>query len=160
MKKILISLLAIVLVAGCTMPEMPDLTGGQTIGTSGKGLEITTFTADPTPVYSNARVRVTMEVENQGGTTVNSSKDLVYLTGSNVNLGSGDDKYWRSSNDSEYKTFTRQMKAADVVKGTSADTARFTWSLIAPVIPAGQTRTDSAWRCRRRVTETCPILSP
>jgi len=142
MKKILISLLAIVLVAGCTIPGF-DLGGTTTIGTSGKGLEITTFTADPTPVYSNARVRITMEVENQGGTTVNRTKALSYLTGSNVNLGSSDDSYWRSSTDDEYKPFTRDMRAADVVKGTSADTTRFTWSLTAPVIPAGQTRTDT-----------------
>jgi len=144
-KKILISLLAIVLVAGCTIPGF-DLGGTTTIGTSGKGLEITTFTAEPTPVYSNARVRVTMEIENDGGTTVNKGKALSYLTGSNVGLGSGDDRYWRSSDysvDKEYKTFTRDMRAADVVKGTSADTSRFTWSLIAPVIPAGQTRTDT-----------------
>jgi hypothetical protein len=143
MKKILISLLAIVLVAGCTIPDLSNLGGTTTIGTSGKGLEITTFTAEPTPVYSNARVRITMEIENQGGTTVNRTKALSYLTGSNVNLGSGDDKYWRSSTDTEYKPFTRDMRAADVVRGTSADTARFTWSLTAPVIPAGQTRTDT-----------------
>jgi hypothetical protein len=141
-KKILISLLAIVLVAGCTIPGL-NLGGTTTIGTSGKGLEITTFTAEPTPVYSNARVRVTMEVENQGGTTVSKSKALVYLTGSNVDLGSGDDRYWRSSDDEEYKTFDRDMRAADVVKGTSADTKRFTWSLTAPALPAGQTRTDT-----------------
>lgn len=143
MKKILISLLAIVLVAGCTIPGLPNLGGTTTIGTSGKGLEITTFTAEPTPVYSNARVRITMEIENQGGTTVKKSEALSYLTGSNVNLGSSDDKYWRSSNDTAYKSFNRDMRAADVVKGTSADTARFTWSLTAPVIPAGQTRTDT-----------------
>ena len=142
MKKILISLLAIVLVAGCTIPDLSNL-GTTTIGTSGKGLEITTFTAEPTPVYSSARVRITMEIENQGGTTVNRTKALSYLTGSNVNLASGDDRYWTSTTDTEYKTFTRDMRAADVVKGTSADTTRFTWSLTAPVIPAGQTRTDT-----------------
>jgi hypothetical protein len=141
-KKILISLIAIVLVAGCTIPGF-DLGGTTTIGTSGKGLEITIFTAEPTPVYSNARVRITMEIENQGGTTVNRTKALSYLTGSNVNLGSIDDSYWRSSTDSQYKPFTRDMRAPDVVKGTSADTTRFTWSLTAPVIPAGQTRTDT-----------------
>jgi hypothetical protein len=143
---ILISLLAIVLVAGCTIPDLSNLGGTTNIGTSGKGLEITTFTAEPTPVYSNARVRVTMEVENDGGTTVNASKALVYLTGSNVNLSSTDDRYWRSSDysvDPEYKPFTRNMRAVDVVKGTSADTARFTWSLTTPVLPAGQTRTDT-----------------
>ncbi len=145
MKKILISLLAIVLVAGCTIPGF-DLGGTTTIGMSGKGLEITTFTAEPTPVYSNARVRITMEVENQGGTTVNKSKALSYLTGSNVDLGSSDDRYWRSSDysvDKEYKTFTRDMRAADVVKGTSADTTRFTWSLTSPSLTAGTIRTDT-----------------
>jgi hypothetical protein len=142
--KFLISLLAIVLVAGCTIPDLSNLGGTQIIGTSGKGLEITTFTADPSPVYSGATVRVTMEVENDGGTTVNQTKALAYLTGSDVNLGSTNTMYWTSS-DTEYKPFTRDMRAADVVKGTSADTTRFTWSLKAPVITAGQTRTDTLY---------------
>src|SRR4030067_273989 len=129
--KILASMLAIILVAGCTIPSF-DFGGGTPLGTSGNGLEITSFTAEPTPVYSNARVRITMEIENQGGTTVNRTKALSYLTGSNVDLGSGDDRYWRSSDDTEYKTFTRDMRAVDVVRGTSADTTRFTWSLTAP----------------------------
>jgi len=142
-KKILISLLAIVLVAGCTIPGF-DLGGTTTIGTSGKGLEITTFTAEPTPVYSGATVRVTMEVENDGGTTVNKTKALAYLTGSDVDLSGDPNMYW-TSDDTEYKPFTRDMRAADVVKGTSADTTRFTWSLKAPVLPAGQTRTDTLY---------------
>ena len=143
MKKILISLLAIVLVAGCTIPGLPNLGGTTTIGTAGKGLEITDFTAEPATVYSGATVRVTMDVENDGGTTVSSTKALAYLTGSDVNLGSADTRYWTSSADTEYKAFLRDMRAADVVKGTSADTTRFTWSLKAPTLPAGQTRTDT-----------------
>lgn len=146
MKKILISLLAIVLVAGCTVPDLSNLLGGtQNLGISGRGLEITTFTAEPSPVYNGTTVRITMEIENQGGTTVASDKGLVYLTGSNVELDSDDDMYWRgkSGSTNPYKSLNRTMKAADVVKGTPADTARFVWTVTSPTVPAGQTRTDT-----------------
>jgi len=145
MKKILISLLAIVLVAGCTIPGF-DLGGTTTIGTSGKGLEITTFTAEPTPVYSGSNIRVTMQIENDGGSTVSQNHGLVYLTGSNMKspLTTADSLYWYSTDSkNETQRLTRDMRPVDVVKGTSPDTATFTWSLKAPTVPAGQTRTDT-----------------
>lgn len=143
--KILISILAIVLVAGCTIPGIELPTGTSFMG--GSGLEITEFTAEPNPVYSGSRVRVTMSIQNSGGSTVNTSKGLVYLTGSNVQLGctgTSCNLYW-IANDGKDETqpLTREMKPADVVKGTSADLATFTWSVTAPSVTAGQTRTDT-----------------
>jgi hypothetical protein len=144
--KILASLLAIVLIAGCSgIPGMENLgLGTGTIG-GGNGLEMTSFSAEPTPVYSGSKVRIMVDVANQGGTTVPKNKALVYLTGSDVDLGSSGTSYWRGDTNSTnaYKSFTKDMRAADVVKGTSADTARFSWTLIAPNITAGQTRTDT-----------------
>ena len=142
--EILISILAIVLIAGCTIPGIPEIPTGPSVS-GGRGLEITSFTAEPSPVYSGSKVRVTMEVENQGGTTVPKEKAVVYLTGSNVDIGSSSDLYWRGSDPSETasKNFTRDMRPADAVKGTPADTARFTWTLMAPNVTAGQTRTDT-----------------
>ena len=142
--EILISILATVLIAGCTIPDIgiPGIGTTTTIG-GGRGLEITSFVAEPTPVYSGSKVRVTMEVENQGGTTIPKDKALVQLMGSNMDLGSDDDRYWRSETDNEFKNFSREMRTADVVKGTQADTTRHTWTLTAPNITAGQTRTDT-----------------
>lgn len=142
---LIVSTLAIVLlVAGCS--GIPDL-GGIGTGTSltgGNGLEITEFTAEPTPIYTGSKVRITMVVENQGGTTVKNTSSLVYLTGSNVDF-SGGASYWHPSETGvkSYQAFGKDMKPADVVKGTSADVKTFTWTLVAPTVPAGQTRTDT-----------------
>jgi hypothetical protein len=91
--KILISLLAIAAIAGCTIPGIPGITP-PTLG-GGKGLEITSFTAEPDTVYSGSSVRVIIETENQGGATANNASSFAYLTGSNMNLGSDNDMYWR-----------------------------------------------------------------
>jgi hypothetical protein len=140
--KILISILATVLIAGCTIPGLEGVVP-TSVGGAG-GLEITEFTAEPSPIYSGSKLRITMVVENQGGTTVSNTSSLVYLTGSNVDF-SGDETYWRpsTSGDKPYQYFNKNMKPADVVKGTPADSKTFTWTLTAPNISAGQTRTDT-----------------
>jgi len=149
--KILASLLAIALISGCagiSIPGVPGLTPGTPI-VGGKGLEITTFTAEPSALYSNATVRIIMEVENQGGTTVpNTTSTFAYLTGSNIKLSGGesDTMYWRGVADvdkSDCKYFPRNMTPADVVKGTTGSKANFRWNLIAPTLSAGQVRSDS-----------------
>jgi len=129
--KILISILAIALVSGCVIPGLPDV--APTLGI-GNGLEIISFTAEPSPVFGGATVRLIMETENRGGTTVNDSDALVYLTGSNIDSWTGA---------TTYNHFGKTMKAEDVVRGVPADTKRFSWSLTAPALPAGQTRQDT-----------------
>ncbi len=126
--KILISILATVLVAGCTIPGLPELPTVPIGG--GGGLEIISFTAEPSSVFSGATIRLIMETANQGGTTVDDAEALVYLFKS-------DD--WGGE---EYDHFEKDMKAEDVVRGIPADTKRFSWSLTAPSLPAGQTRSD------------------
>lgn len=130
--KILISILAIALVSGC-ISEIPGLPAGGALG-GGAGLEITSFTAEPTTVFSGSSVRLIMETTNQGGTTVPNSDSLVYLTGSNVDV-------WGLAGN--YFHFEKDMKAEDVVRGIPADTKRFSWTLTAPSITAGQTRSDT-----------------
>ncbi|NIM46675.1 MAG: hypothetical protein GTN40_00755 [Candidatus Aenigmarchaeota archaeon] len=142
--KILISILAIALVAGC-IGEIPGL--GPTVGLGGIGLEIISFTADPTPVYSNRTVRVVGEIENRGGTTVANDSALVYLTGSNIDLDDTTGKYWygRDAGDdrSEIRYFSKDMDPENVVRGTPPDMERFSWSLVSPTITPGQTRQDT-----------------
>jgi len=143
--KILISVLAIVAIAGCTVPGVPGLTTGPTVGAP-KGLEITSFIAEPTPVYSRSTVRVVMETENQGGATSYNGTSFAYLTGSNINLTTKNGNYWygRDPEDEvQCKYFNTTMKPADEVRGTPGDIKTFKWDLIAPNVTEGQTRSDS-----------------
>jgi hypothetical protein len=146
---ILVSILAVLLVAGCTVPGVPGIIGGGGTSVSGNGMEITSFSTEPTTAYSGNTVRVTMDVQNLGGTSVllGDTHAFVYLTGSNMNLGSGTDIYWRGStlatDKQSCRPFTKNMTAADVVKGTEGRTETLKWSLIAPKVDAGQTRTDT-----------------
>jgi hypothetical protein len=147
--KIIILLLSVVLVAGCTNMDIPDLGlgGGAGLG-MGSGLEITSFTAEPSTIYTGAKVRVTMDIENQGGISVQKAKAIAFLTGSNVKLSGGDARYWSgdSTSTSSYKQLNKaEMRPSDVVRGTPADTDRLYWSLTAPTqnIAPGQTRTDT-----------------
>lgn len=142
-----ISLLAVAMVAGCSIPGIPGVPGitPTTIG-GGKGLEITSFTAEPNTLYSNNTVRIIMEVENQGGATSYNASSFAYLTGSNINLTSTDSIYWRgkdTESTSECQNFSKDMKPADLVKGMPGDTKTIKWNLYAPNVSRGQTRTDT-----------------
>ena len=143
--KILISLLALVAVAGCTVPGIPGITTITTIA-GVKGLEITSFTAEPNTVYTGNTVRVLMETQNQGGSTAYNASSFAYLTGSNMNLsGSSGGMYWTGkdlADKTECQYFLKDMKPADVVRGTEGDTKLFKWNLVAPNVTAGQTRND------------------
>jgi len=134
--KILITLLAIAAIAGCTIPGIPGITPGTTTIGGGQGLEMTSFTAEPSTVFSGSTVRLITEVTNEGGTNVQSSDALLFLTGSNFQA-------WGNTNQQRYEHFDREMKAEDVVRGIPADTKRFALSLTAPSLTAGQTRVDT-----------------
>lgn len=146
--KILIALMAIVAAAGCTIPGIPGIPGvGPGTFGGGKGLEMTSFTAEPSTIYNGSTVKVIMEVENQGGSTAPATKSFAYLTGTNVKITSGDDRYWhRLSTDTttdECGDITEAMKPADIVKGTPGDKKIFKWSLRAPNVDKGQTNPNS-----------------
>lgn len=140
------TILAIVLVSGCTLPfELPFGLGapGPTPGIAGLGLEMTSFTAEPSTIFSRSTVRIIVETENKGGTSVPDSESLIYLTGSNLDLTDTSGLSWHNSEETQYKHFGKEMRAADVVRGIPADVKRFTWTLTAPNLTAGQTRTDT-----------------
>ena len=136
--------------AGCSIPgisNIPGLNTGTTSG-GGKGLEITSFTAEPSTIYSRSVVRVIMDVENQGGTTAKNTSSFAFLTGSNINLTNRSGVYWYGKTDGgtdeqDCQNFTKDLKPADVVKGTTGDSKTVTWNVVAPNVTAGQTRTDS-----------------
>jgi hypothetical protein len=127
--KILITVLSILLISGCTGIDL-----GNQVGIAGNGLEITSFTAEPSSVFSGSSVRLVMEVENRGGTTVNQSEALVYLTGSSFDEWSGSAAI--------YEGFSRDMRSEDVVRGVPASTDRISETVTAPDLQAGQTRND------------------
>jgi hypothetical protein len=129
MRKSIFPILAVLMVCGCSMA---GISGGPVLG-GGNGLEIMSFTAEPSPVFSGSTVRLIMEVENRGGSNVADGQSLLYLTGSNFGAWSG----------TTYNQFGKEMKAEDVVRGVPADIKRFSWSLTAPSVPAGQTRQDT-----------------
>jgi len=144
--KILITLLAVAAIAGCTIPGIPGITPGPTVLGGGKGLEMTSFTAEPATLYNGSTAKVVMEVENQGGSTAPATSSFAYLTGTNMKItGSspGDDQYWhRLSGDTtsdECGDITTPMKPADIVKGTSGDKKVLKWNLRAPNVDKGQT---------------------
>ena len=130
--KILVSLLAIALISGCAGISIPgvDLTPG--VGVGGNGLEITSFTAEPSSAFSGSSVRVTIEVENRGGTTVPNGGSLVYLTGASFSEWSGGDS-------AIFHTIDKEMKAEDVIRGVPPSTYRYSTTLSAPDLDAGQT---------------------
>jgi hypothetical protein len=132
-KFFILTLIPILLIAGCTGSGI-DLGGGNPTG-SGQGLEIISFGADPSTVYSNTTIRLTMEVQNLGGISVPGSKALVFLTGTNFDKWNGG---------TTYNPFnSTEMKSNDVVRNIPANTKKFVWSMKAPSLPAGQTETDS-----------------
>lgn len=132
--KLLFSVLSIVLVAGCVGLDVGSVTGGTSTGMSGRGLEMVSFSAEPSSVFSGSSVRLIMEVENLGGSDVDSGDSLVYITGSNF-----DD--WNDGASAVYEGL-KDMRAEDVVRGVPASTDRVTETVTAPSLDAGQTRND------------------
>jgi len=131
-KSILLTALAVLLVAGCAGVELPfqQIT---TTAIGGAGMVITDFSADPTTVNSNSNVRVMMTVSNKGGAPVPDTSSLVYLTGSAISLSDTTGTYWHSSTEtSQFKHFGKTMNPEDTVRGTPADEKMITWSLTAP----------------------------
>jgi hypothetical protein len=129
----LLSIVAILLIAGCT--NVPDLGLNTNSIASGQGLEMTSFTAQPATVYSGSNVRLTMEVQNLGGTEVTNDQGIIFLTGTNSGSWGGL---------TQFTSFGTTMKTEDIVRSVPANILRKSWSLTAPTsIGAGQIETDT-----------------
>jgi len=142
-KSILLTTLAVILVAGCTGAgiEFPfqQIT---TTAIGGAGMVISDFSVDPTAAYGNSNARIMMTVSNKGGAPVADTTSLVYLTGSALSLGDTTGVFWHNSAEAIYKHFGKTMNPEDTVRGTPADEKTLTWSLTAPNVSKGQTRSD------------------
>ncbi|MEM7816838.1 MAG: hypothetical protein QXZ20_02905 [Candidatus Aenigmatarchaeota archaeon] len=143
-KSILLATIAVLLVAGCTQQGQLQWPFQQVTTTTigGTGLVISDFSADPTNVYSNSNARIMMTVANKGGAPVPDDKSVVFLTGSALKLDDTTGTYWHNSAESVFKHFGKTMNPEDPVRGTPADEKTITWSLTAPNITKGTTRSD------------------
>ena len=130
MNKLIIPILAVLLVAACTSNNNEPST------VTGKGLEITSFTADQTEVQSGKTLRITMDVENSGGYKVPMAKSLAFL------IFPSDWKFPDTSMKA-WQKFGKDMDQADAARDVPADIDQLTWRLTAPTITTGQTRPDS-----------------
>jgi len=146
-KGILLAILATVLIAGCTggqLPVIPWITSPTTFA-GGSGLVISDFSIDNTQVYSNHSAKITMTVDNKGGSTVPQAKALTVLQGSAIKDTLADNLYWsgRSTTTSVYQNMGKDMKPYDPVKDVPADEKTLDWYLTSPTgITAGTTRND------------------
>lgn len=146
-KGILLAILATVLIAGCTggtQLQIPWITSPTTF-TGGNGLVISDFSIDNAQVYSNHSAKVSMTVNNKGGSTVPQANALAVLQGSAIKDTLADNLYWsgRSTTTSVYQDMGKDMKPYDPVKDIPADEKTLDWFLTSPTgITAGTTRND------------------
>ncbi len=135
MNKSVFAIVAAVLIAGC-VGQTPT-TGGET----GAGLVITSFASDTASQYSERNVRLTLEVENQGETTVSKDTSLVYLSGP---IGT-DTLQWKLVEGSTplAANFKRDLIPADPTVDRPAGTDTIRWTLTAPKLDAGQQKKDT-----------------
>jgi hypothetical protein len=143
-KTILLTTLAVLLVAGCTGQGGVQLPFQQitTTQVGGAGLVISDFSVDPTSLYGNSNARVMMTVSNKGGFSVPDGSSLVYLTGSAISMDDTTGVYWHNAAESIFKHFGKTLNPEDTVRGTPADEKTMTWSLTSPNVTRGQTRND------------------
>jgi hypothetical protein len=136
-KTILLATLAVLLVAGCTNVQIPNVFQTNTV-MGGTGMVISDFSADQTEVFGSQTDRIMMTVSNKGGHSVPDSESLVYLTGSALSLDGDNDIYWTGSSETLIKKIGKEMKPADLVRDTPADEKTITWSLSAPNVSRGE----------------------
>lgn len=140
-KSILFATIAVLLVAGCTnqngtlqwpLQQITTTTAG------GNGLVITDFSPDSSSVLSNSTDRISFTIDNVGGAAVPDANSLIYLTGSDINLGDTSGIYWHSSTDtSQFKHFGKTMNP-ESSDAQTVDEKIITWSLAAPSVSKSQ----------------------
>ena len=136
-KTILLATLAVLLVAGCTNVQIPNILQTNTV-IGGTGMVISDFSVDQAEVFGGQTDRIMMTVSNKGGHSVPDGESLVYLTGSAVSLNGDKNIYWTGSTESLIKKIGKEMKPADTVRDTPADEKTITWSLAAPNVSRGE----------------------
>ena len=134
MNKSVLAIIGTLVLAGCV---------GQTSGTTGvtgTGLAITSFEPDVASQFDEKPVRILLDVENQGESTVGMETSQVYLNGP---IGTGALDWKLASEETQCRIFKRDLNPANPTEERPAGTDSLKWTLTAPSLAAGQTRTDS-----------------
>ena len=123
----LFSIVMIVAVAGC-------LGGGDAFDAAerGYGLEITNFSSGLDQIYSTQTTHITLRVENQGESKVYQNTGLVLLI-----LPSD----WEVTQEKD-QPYKKDISFEDSIRGTAPGTDYYRWTLQAPALTTGLTRTD------------------
>ena len=138
-KAILLATLAIVAIAGCTVPNVSNIFPVTNTVIGGTGMVMTSYAADQSEVYSSQTDRIMMTVSNAGGHLVPYTEALVYLTGSALNPSCTDTKTCWTGASTQIQYFTpKDMKPADPIRDIPADEKTFTWSYTSPNISRGE----------------------
>src|SRR3989338_6715430 len=134
MNKSVLAIIGTLVLAGCV---------GQTSGTTGvtgTGLAITSFEPDVASQFDEKPVRILLDVENQGEATVGTETSQVYLNGP---IGTGALDWKLASEETQGRIFKRDLNPANPTEERPAGTDSLKWTLTAPSLAAGQTRTDT-----------------
>lgn len=136
--KLALLVLCTVMVAGCTG-------GGSPIPASDTGLEIISWLADQTDVSGIRSVRFAATLENQGQNNVNNTTALITLIGSNLDVTGSSTSSWgnTTANENEWRLFDKSLRAEDPLRNITAEQDIYRWTLKSPLLPRGQSKTDS-----------------
>jgi hypothetical protein len=130
MKRLLVVLMAAVLVAGC--PGQPPQ------GATGSGLTMTSFTSDTDSQTSGRSIRMFLELENSGESTVDANNTLIYLNGP---IGTGLLQWQIEGGRSVI--LERNLNPYDPLKDIPPGRASVRWKVTAPQMDPGQQKTDT-----------------
>lgn len=123
---LLLPILAVVMISGCTTPG-----GGQA---SGPGVVILAWEPDHTSVESDDDVQLRLKVKNQGG----EQAEMVSAVLTGITLG-GDEWFPKTGN--LEVPIQSILLPPNPRYGTEGEEATFIWELSAPLLPEGITRT-------------------
>ncbi len=133
-----LSIIAVVAISGC-------ISGGQKTSAAGNGIAITDFSSSASEASDCDRsVRINLDVENQGGSSVDSNNLLACLSGKNF-PGKTSEQMWAvdsSQINRVCQTLPKKLDAVDNVKSIPGGAASFKWTAFSPFVPFPLTRTD------------------
>ena len=130
MRKLIVVLMAAALIAGCV--------GQSPTGAAGNGLTMTSFTSDTDSQTSGRSIRMFLELENSGESTVDANKSIIYLNGP---IGTGLLQWQIEGN--RYATLERDLNPYDPLKDIPPGRASVRWKVTAPQMDPGQQKTDT-----------------
>ncbi|MFH7910031.1 MAG: hypothetical protein QXY29_03465 [Candidatus Aenigmatarchaeota archaeon] len=127
-------LILIVAISGCVGGTQPS-------NVSGYGAAILNFAPDVDTVYSGKTVKLSAVIENQGESVIYNKSSIVYLIGSNLVEGESTSGQWNVS--SFYVYLNKDLNPADPVKGTLPGSKEIKYTVYAPTLSKGESKSDT-----------------